>query len=60
MKNRFRKALFAFFKDEIMKSVGYNGGVEHVQVVTKELKFTQIKSEILIDNRDGTIKIRRT
>lgn len=53
LKSRFKKALFAFFKDEILNSVGYTGAIQQVQIVTKELKFTEIKSEILLDERDS-------
>jgi len=56
LKNRFKKALFAFFKDEIMNSVGYNGATEHVQFVSKDIKMTEIKSEILIDNTNHQIR----
>ena len=47
MKKRFKESLFAFFKDEIMKAAGWDDvGVDHVQFVCKEVKMTQIKSEI--------------
>ena len=55
MKNRFRKALFAFFKDEILNSVGYNGSSQTstIMVTEERVKFTEIKAEILLDNRGG-------
>ena len=45
LKHRFRKALFAFFKDEIIKITGVHS---HVEIASKELKFTHIRSEIIL------------
>lgn len=53
IKLRFKKALFAFFKDEILDLVGYNKDIHQVQLITKELKFTEIKSEIVLDGIDS-------
>ena len=47
IKHRFRKALFAFFKDEIIKVTGI---VSHIEMVSKELEFTHIRSEIILDD----------
>ena len=52
LKKRLKSAIFAFFKDEILKSVGHTGTVIQTQIVSKELKFTEIKAEILLDDRD--------
>jgi len=46
LKQRFKKALFAFFKDEILKSVGYEG--KRTVFETKGVDFTEIRSEIMI------------
>ena len=51
IKRRFKKALFAFFEKEIMKSVGYTGDVQRIEHFTSHLKFTEIKAEIRLDNR---------
>lgn len=58
MKNRFKKALFAFFKDEILNSVGYNGNVQVGKIVTthENVKFHEIKAEILLDNRNEQMR----
>jgi len=53
LKARFKKALFAFFKDEILNAVGYNGTIQKLQIVTKELEFSEIKAEILLEERYG-------
>ena len=54
MKNRFKKALFAFFKDEILDAVKYNplGNYEtQVTVVSKTLNFEELKCEIATSDR---------
>jgi hypothetical protein len=54
MKNRFKKALFAFFKDEILDAVKYNplGNYEtQVTVVSKTLNFEELKCEIAVSDR---------
>jgi hypothetical protein len=56
IKDRFKKALFAFFKDEILKNVGYNGDVRHVTICETHLKFTEIKAEILFDDKNEQVK----
>jgi hypothetical protein len=53
LKSRFKKALFAFFKEEILSSVGYNQPMQVVQHVCKEMRMTEIRSEILLDDRDN-------
>jgi hypothetical protein len=53
LKSRFKKALFAFFKDEILSSVGYNQPMQTIQHICKEMKMTEIRSEILLDERDN-------
>ena len=48
LKQRFKKAIFAFFKDEILNSVGYDFNKQNHQnkqtfqhqIVNSELKFT--------------------
>jgi len=52
-KKRFKKALFAFFKDEIINSVGFNNS-KKVIYVSKELNFVEIKSEIRIEKSNRT------
>jgi hypothetical protein len=49
LKLKFKRALFAFFKEEILNSVGYSGNIQKVEIVTKELKLTEIKAEILLN-----------
>jgi len=49
IKKRFKKALFAFFKDEILNSVGAQKTTEKVNYVSKELQLIEIDSEIIID-----------
>ena len=56
IKERFKKALFAFFKDEILKNVGYNGDVRHVTVSENCVRFTEIKAEILFDDKDEQVR----
>ncbi len=51
LKQRFKKALFAFFKDEILSSVGYMGEVSTYKYNTRDIRFTEIKSEIMFDER---------
>jgi hypothetical protein len=53
LKLKFKRALFAFFKEEILNSVGWQGNIQQTVIVTKELKFTEIKAEILL-NDTGT------
>ena len=53
LKSRFKKALFAFFKDEILSSVGYNQPMQTIQHICKEMKMTEIRSEIILDERDN-------
>jgi hypothetical protein len=53
IKSRFKKALFAFFKDEILSSVGYNQPMQTIQHICKEMKMTEIRSEILLSDRDS-------
>jgi len=53
LKNRFKKALFSFFKDEIMESVGFNGDVVEHQYITHQMKLTEIKAEIHIDENNS-------
>jgi hypothetical protein len=50
LKSRFKKALFAFFKDEILSSVGYNKPMQVVEHVCKEIRMTEISSEILLSD----------
>ena len=50
LKLRFKKALFAFFKEEILASVGYNNSKPKIEYVTKELRLIQIKKEIVLEN----------
>jgi hypothetical protein len=52
LKLKFKRALFAFFKEEILNSVGHSGNIQQVQIATKELKYTEIKAEILL-NENG-------
>ena len=49
LKRRFKKALFAFFKDEIINSVDFDEKSESINYVTKGLNFITIKSEIVIE-----------
>jgi len=49
LKRRFKKALFAFFKDEIINSVDFVEKSERINYVTKELNLITIKSEIVIE-----------
>ena len=51
---RFKKALFAFFKDEILDAVKYNaiGNIEtEVVVVSNTLKFEKLTCEISVSDR---------
>ena len=47
LRKRFKKALFAFFKDEIMDAVGYSGTISHA--VIKEANIIELKAEIILD-----------
>jgi hypothetical protein len=49
LKSRFKKALFAFFKDEILNSVGYNKPIQTIQHVCNEMRMTEIRTEIILD-----------
>src|SRR6056297_1924042 len=51
LKQRFKKALFAFFKDEILKNVGYEG--KHTVFETKGVDFTEIRSEIMLQEESS-------
>jgi hypothetical protein len=53
LKSRFKKALFAFFKEEILSSVGYNQPMQTIQHICKEMRMTEIRSEILLSDRDS-------
>jgi glucose-6-phosphate-specific signal transduction histidine kinase len=46
MKHRFKKALFAFFKDEILNATDYGKPFETIQHVVSEVKFTELRSQI--------------
>lgn len=48
IKNRFKRALFSFFKEDILKEVGYDYGYKQVEFVCNEMKMVEIKSEILL------------
>jgi len=50
LKSRFKKALFAFFKEEILSSVGYNQPMQTIQHICKEMRMTEIRSEILLSD----------
>ncbi len=49
MKRRFKRAVFAFFKEEILDFIGYNTPIPKVELVSKELNFTEIKTQIILD-----------
>ena len=53
LKSRFKKALFALFKEEILSSVGYNQSMQTIQHICKEMRMTEIRSEILLSDRDS-------
>jgi hypothetical protein len=53
LKSRFKKALFAFFKEEILASVGYNKPMQTIQHVCKEMIMTEIRAEILLSDSDS-------
>lgn len=46
---RFKKALFAFFKEEILEAVGHNPKVQIVEHVSGGMRVRELKSEILIE-----------
>jgi hypothetical protein len=50
LKLRIKKALFAFFQDEILKNVGYDGKVTELSIVSKEMNFVEIKAEIMLED----------
>ena len=61
LKQRFKKAIFAFFRNEILDLVGYDLNNQNNQnmkfkqtsqhqIVNSEMKFTEIKTEILLNN----------
>jgi hypothetical protein len=54
LKSRIKRALFAFFKDEILQSVGYDKPIQNqiIQHICKEMKMTEIRSEILLDGME--------
>lgn len=52
LKLKFKRALFAFFKEEILEAVGFKQPVERVEFISRELKFTQITTPIVLDERD--------
>lgn len=50
---RIKRAVFELFRDEILNFVGHNKYVtEHIRV-EKEIRMTEIKSEIILDNKNG-------
>ena len=51
LKLRFKKALFVFFKEEILEAVGYQREI-HVNI-SKEFHIAEIKSQIIIDDRES-------
>ena len=56
MKKRFKKALFAFFKDEILNAVMRVENSEHqthVQFISKTLEFKELKVEIATMDRQS-------
>jgi len=56
LKDRFKKALFAFFKNEILEAVSWKGTVlEKTQIVSAELKFTEIKADIFIQDTTNAL-----
>ena len=51
LKLRFKKALFAFFKEEILESVGHIPTASPT-VNISHLNFIEIKSKIILDDRN--------
>lgn len=56
IKQRFKKAIFAFFKDEILKSVGYNNPMQHIEIVSREMRFIEIRAEILLTESENYVE----
>ena len=55
-KKRFKKALFAFFKEEILDAVTKKENSEiqtHVHFISKELEFKELRVEISTMDRGG-------
>jgi len=50
LKLRFKRALFAFFKEDILKEVGYKRPLRTVEIKSEFLNVKELKSVILIDN----------
>jgi hypothetical protein len=50
LKDRFKKAVFNFFKQEIMEQVGYFEPFRHTEVVNKEYVFQKVEAEIRLSS----------
>ena len=62
LKIRLKKALFAFFKDEILSLVGFTEYIPKIKYIPKKMEITEIRFEILLkdDNKNMWIPINVT
>lgn len=50
--NRIKRAVFELFRDEILNFVGHNKHVTEVVRVERNIKFTEIKAEIRLEESE--------
>lgn len=50
IKTRFKRALYGFFKEEILNSIGYSEPVKKIEFISKEMQIKELKAEFVLDD----------